>query len=120
MDTVPKTTCLRCGGTMLSKGTENLQLRNTGFVFATWNSILSNYLEAELFVCVECGKMEFYASDRAMQTEAFIERAPNFNDLPEDMPTDADGTPQRTCPYCGIAHDFDYPKCPHCNYVYQV
>ena len=27
--------------------------------------------------------------------------------------------PQRTCPQCGKEHDFDYPKCPHCQYDYQ-
>ena len=26
--------------------------------------------------------------------------------------------PQRKCPLCGKEHDFDYPKCPHCDYDY--
>ena len=26
--------------------------------------------------------------------------------------------PQRQCPKCGKNHDFDYPKCPHCDYDY--
>ena len=25
---------------------------------------------------------------------------------------------QRTCPECGKSHDIDYPKCPHCNFIY--
>lgn len=25
---------------------------------------------------------------------------------------------QRTCPKCGISHDFDYPKCPNCKFSY--
>ena len=29
-----------------------------------------------------------------------------------------DSLPQRTCPKCGKQHDFDYPKCPHCDYDY--
>jgi len=27
--------------------------------------------------------------------------------------------PQRKCPKCGKEHDFDYPKCPHCQYEYR-
>ena len=26
--------------------------------------------------------------------------------------------PQRQCPRCGKKHDFDYPKCPHCDFDY--
>lgn len=29
-----------------------------------------------------------------------------------------DTFPQRQCPQCGKQHDFDYPKCPHCEYDY--
>ena len=29
-----------------------------------------------------------------------------------------DALPQRQCPRCGKQHDFDYPKCPHCDYDY--
>ena len=29
-----------------------------------------------------------------------------------------DALPQRQCPQCGKQHDFDYPKCPHCEYDY--
>lgn len=31
---------------------------------------------------------------------------------------DMDSLPQKTCPRCGDRHDFDYPKCPRCKYVY--
>ena len=29
-----------------------------------------------------------------------------------------DNLPQKNCPQCGKQHDFDYPKCPHCDYDY--
>lgn len=29
-----------------------------------------------------------------------------------------DSLPQRHCPQCGKDHDFDYPKCPYCDYDY--
>lgn len=30
-----------------------------------------------------------------------------------------DELPQRQCPQCGKRHDFDYPKCPHCEFDYR-
>lgn len=30
----------------------------------------------------------------------------------------ADKIAHRTCPKCGISHDFDYPKCPGCKFDY--
>lgn len=30
-----------------------------------------------------------------------------------------DELPQRQCPKCGKKHDFDYPKCPHCEFDYR-
>ena len=30
-----------------------------------------------------------------------------------------DTLPQRQCPQCGKKHDFDYPKCPHCEFDYH-
>lgn len=31
-----------------------------------------------------------------------------------------DSLPQRQCPQCGKQHDFDYPKCPHCEFNYHA
>lgn len=31
-----------------------------------------------------------------------------------------DKLPQRRCPACGQEHDFDYPKCPHCQHDYTA
>ena len=30
-----------------------------------------------------------------------------------------DKLPQKKCPKCGKSHDFDYPKCPYCEYGYR-
>ncbi len=41
--------------------------------------------------------------------------------IPTDLKaSSANGSalPQRKCPKCGKNHDFDYPKCPFCNYDY--
>ena len=37
-----------------------------------------------------------------------------------ETPEEEDKLPQRTCPSCGLQHDFDYPKCPHCKYDYNA
>jgi len=33
---------------------------------------------------------------------------------------DIDRLPQIICPSCGKSHDCDYPKCPHCDYDYNM
>ena len=30
---------------------------------------------------------------------------------------DANLIPQKTCPGCNKNHDFNYPKCPYCDYA---
>ena len=30
-----------------------------------------------------------------------------------------DALPQKKCPRCGKEHDFDYPKCPYCEFDYS-
>lgn len=31
-------------------------------------------------------------------------------------PKPLEDLPQKKCPKCGRTHDFDYPKCPYCEY----
>ena len=38
--------------------------------------------------------------------------------LSKGSPVIREELPQRKCPLCGKEHDFDYPKCPHCDYDY--
>ena len=52
--------------------------------------------------CPACGKLEFFTGGVSQ---------PSGNDP---------GLHQRQCPKCGFAHDFDYPKCPLCGYVYTA
>ena len=41
-----------------------------------------------------------------------------FIPMQKGDPVIDDTLPQRKCPKCGKEHDFDYPKCPHCNHNY--
>ena len=54
------------------------------------------------FPCPACGKLEFFTGG-----------------VPQPSGNDP-GLHQRRCPKCGFAHDFDYPKCPLCGYVYTA
>ena len=92
--------CLRCGAKMRFAGQEKLQLGKTGWLSGDLPNLLAGALSVSIMECPHCGKLEFF-SGRA----------------------DVDGyggsdLPQRTCPKCGAEHDFDYPKCPLCGYVY--
>ena len=89
--------CLRCDSAMRFLGSEQIQLGKTGFLTGTLSNLFSGALEVVIYQCTDCGKLEFYHADK--------------DGLPDE-------TPQRTCPQCGCAHDFDYPKCPKCGYSY--
>ena len=96
-----RTICIRCGGTMSHVGTEKLQLGQAGLFMGLWNNILAGSMEVEIYACADCSKLEFYAN-----TE-------------NSTANDTDDLPQAKCPRCGKMYDFDYPKCPFCDYTYQ-
>lgn len=92
--------CLRCGKPMRFVGQEKLQLGKTGWLLGDLPNLLSGALEVSIMECPHCGKLEFFSGST-------LDGKHNGSDLP-----------QRTCPKCGAEHDFDYPKCPLCGYVY--
>ena len=106
-----KELCLRCGGKMVSKGVEKIQLGQTTFMGGMWSNWLAGALAVEIYVCSGCGKIEFYnhGSARLKDAETCTE---------DDIIGGEDETPQRSCPQCGGTHDFDYPRCPYCKYRY--
>ena len=88
--------CLRCAGEMTYLRTEKLQLGQTGWILGDLPNLLAGALAVEIYVCKDCGKLEFYLANEE-------EEAP---------------IPQRKCPHCGQMHDFDAPRCPYCKYEY--
>lgn len=93
--------CLRCGSAMRFVGQEKLQLGKTGWLLGDLPNLLSGALAVSIMECPHCGKLEFFSGNAAATAEM-----------------DENRLPQRTCPKCGAEHDFDYPKCPLCGYVY--
>lgn len=93
-------TCLRCGAVMRFAGREKLQLGKTGWLLGDLPNLIAGALDVSIMACPRCGKLEFFSGD-AFGTAA-----------------DSSSLPQRTCPACGICHDFDYPKCPRCGHIY--
>ncbi len=85
--------CLRCDKKMDYIMTEDIQLGKQSFIFGDWPNLLAGALTVSVYRCPECGKIEFFSDERG------------------------EHLPQVTCPNCGKEHDFDYPKCPHCNHV---
>ena len=100
--------CLRCGGEMNHIKTEKLQLGQTSWLLGDWPNLLAGGLEVAIFCCSKCGKLEFYRAD--MHAEYIF--TPQQHE-PSELP-------QKTCPHCGIKHDFDYPACPLCGHKYYA
>ena len=88
-------TCLRCGEPMQYSKREKIQLGETTLILGDARNLWAGALEVDIYVCSNCGKIEFYVPEPAE---------------PE--------LPQKQCPNCGKTHDFDYPKCPFCKYEY--
>ena len=56
--------CLRCGAVMESMGEQEIQLGHHSFIFGDLSNLLSGSLDAEIFVCPQCKKLElFYTAD---------------------------------------------------------
>jgi len=61
--------CLRCGSTMQYKGTEQVQLGQTGFFIGTLSNLLSGALNVAIYECTACGKIEFFNPEKGNVTE---------------------------------------------------
>ena len=88
--------CLRCGQKMNYIRTEKLQLGQTGWLLGDLPNLLAGAMEVDIYTCPKCRKLELFLADE------------NGGDVPG-----------KQCPNCGKRHDFDYPKCPFCKYVYN-
>ena len=89
--------CLRCGHDMNHIKTEKLQLGQTGWILGDLPNLLAGAMEVDIYTCPNCGKLEFYLAEEAEEE-----------------------LPQKQCPNCGKKHDFDYPKCPYCDFDYYM
>lgn len=89
--------CLRCEKEMRYVGREELQLGKTGWILGDLPNLFAGAMKVDIYVCPECKKIEFFIAE----------------ELESELP-------QKECPKCGKKHDFDYPKCPFCNYEYYT
>jgi len=87
--------CLRCNGIMKR---EKKRFRLADYAFR-----LLNFISVDIFICEQCGKVEFYKSGSVGDLDS------------EDFDASA-MIAQTKCPNCGDLHDIDYPKCPKCGY----
>ena len=113
--------CLRCQMPLRFLKREKIQLGQTGAFFGDWPNIIAGALDAEIFYCPRCGKIEFFMPGHGEYDYD------GESEEEEDLPPEVDanivgvnmhGVPQVRCPACGEKHDFDYPKCIFCGHQY--
>ena len=92
---MPTLTCLRCGEQLQFFSRERIQLGKTGWILGDLPNLLAGAMEVDIYSCPSCRKLEFFLADAIEE-----------------------GLPQKQCPKCGKRHDFDYPKCPFCQFDY--
>ena len=112
--------CLRCGSAMGFVMRERFQLGQTGLILGDLPNLLAGSLELDVYGCPQCGKLEFFQPETAVSE---FRPEPQEGLPPEAgqriIGVSADGVPQVRCPSCGKNHDFDYPKCPCCDFAYD-
>lgn len=99
-----KMDCLRCGTQMRFASREKLQLGQTGWILGDLPNLIAGSLETAIYFCPKCGKLEFYCVESPEKQNSYSHAE----------------LPQKKCPKCGRQHDFDFPKCPYCNYNYYA
>lgn len=114
--------CQGCGRSMAFLKLEKIQLGQTGAFLGDWPNILAGALEVEIYCCPKCGKIELYRPEEYLASEP-EEPAFDTDDLPPEseqriIGVSREGIPQIRCPACGATHDFDYPRCPKCEFEY--
>lgn len=90
--------CLRCATPMRHIMDTKFQLGQTGWLLGDWPNLLAGSLEAAVYTCPNCGKIELFQLENAERPDVIA---------------------QRQCPRCGRWHDLDDPKCPFCKYKYE-
>ena len=89
--------CLRCGAEMEFTAREKIQLGRTGWLLGDLDNLLSGALDAAIFACPKCGRLEFFRGDLF------------------DGGEEPGSIAQTRCPACGTRYEMDYPKCPRCG-----
>ena len=97
---------------------EKFQKGESGAWVGNLNFNFRGGFEMDVYSCKQCGRLEFFLPYDGDETEPDTE-ACSLREDSEIVYVSADGMPQVRCPACGRTHDFDYPKCPHCDHSYS-
>lgn len=102
-----KLSCLRCGGTMKFREQTQLELNDSG-----WRGFES-HLKVEIYICPECGKIEFFRPVRPQQMEK--DAVASYGG-PDPSGFYIPGVAEDVkCYQCGKEHPADDPYCPLCG-----
>lgn len=99
--------CIRCDGHMDYIGSRHIQLGKATFFMPNLSHIFEGTLEAEIFVCNQCGKIEMFMPGK-LSDEEYVSEDPDAPDNDEDME-------QALCPFCGKEYAYYLEFCPHCK-----
>lgn len=97
MKQISKNQCLRCNGSMHCIGIESIQLGQTEVLSGTLSNIPSRALEVEIYICMTCGKVEFYAGGTEYGTDTITQM--NHTNCGQDQ-----GMKYQKCSQCGAGN----------------
>ena len=93
--------CLRCGAAMSFLKSESIQLGEHGFFMGDLAHLLAGGLAVDIYICPECGKVEFFQREPTAYLDEGKPRSEVLN--------------QVACPHCGAKHDPKLSRCPACG-----
>lgn len=70
--------CIRCGAAMDDLGCEEIQLGRYGFFSGHLSNLFSGSLQARIYSCPQCGKIEFFNAELE-KAESFSEKLKKNN-----------------------------------------
>ena len=94
--------CLRCSGRMRFLMKENIQLGKASPWLGQRSNIIAGALEAEIYYCSRCGKLEFFRPGYDPE-----ERFGMGSDAAAEASPEPVEPVAKRCPVCGELHDFD-------------
>ena len=92
--------CLRCSAAMKFLKSESIQLGEHSFFMGDLGHLLAGALAVDIYVCPECGKLEFFQSEPVTYEEG--------------RPL-SEAVTQVACPHCGEKYDGKLSRCPACG-----
>ncbi len=114
--------CARCGKPMHT-GEFKMEVRSADSGIYHTYPVAAWYMDGEKYCETnQDSTVGYYCPDCGLMAGVFLSTRPvgflgRFN---KDLDDNIDKLPVKVCPFCEKEIDIDYPRCPHCGFVFEI